>query len=52
MAKKQESTPKIKDNSRGQIREGHKIGDKVTPMAWQPTKDETTTPPKGGKDKK
>ncbi len=51
MAKKENTTPKVKNNSRGQIREGHKIGDRSAPKAWQPTTDRTTTPPKGGKDK-
>lgn len=34
-------------NNKSQIRQGHQIGDHVVPKAWQPTKDETTTPPKG-----
>ena len=39
-----------KEESKGLIREGHNIGDKV--KAWQPTVDRTTSPPKGGDKKK
>lgn len=51
MAKK-ESTPKGNDSSKGQVRKEHKIGDQVVPMAWQPSRDRTTTPPKRSNDKK
>jgi hypothetical protein len=49
MAKKESSTPKG-GSSKGQVRDGHSIGDKV--KAWQPTVDRTTTPPKGDDKKK
>lgn len=49
MAKKESSTSKG-GSSKGQVRSGHSIGDKV--KAWQPTVDRTTKPPKGGNDKK
>lgn len=51
MAKKVNSTPKIRDSKSG-VSERRNIGDKVSPKAWQPITDRTTTPPKGGNDKK
>lgn len=51
---KQSSSPKLND-SKGQVREGHKIdGGNSTTRAWQPTTDRTTTPPpvKNNGDKK
>ena len=50
MAKKISSTKKSNSSKKGQVREGHKIGDNV--KAYQPTEDTTTTPPKGDKNKK
>lgn len=38
------SSTKLSD-TKGLIREGHKIGGTVPVKAWQPTIDRTTTPP-------
>jgi len=50
MAKKESSKPKG-ESSKGQVREGHRIGDNVSPKAWQPARDRTTKPPKGRNNK-
>jgi hypothetical protein len=49
MKTKESSTPKG-GSSKGEVRDGHIVSDKV--KAWQPTIDRTTTPPKGGDKKK
>jgi len=37
-----------RNENNAQVTEGHKIGDKTIPLAWQPVVDRTGEPPRGG----